>query len=146
MRVCLDTNILISFLLAPSSDGPPSRVVRECIDGAFDLVVSDLVIEELTRKISTKSYLMQRISPNEAHRFERLVRGIASVKADVTEFIPAVTASRDPDDDYLIALSVVEGVDYLVSGDKDLLALGNVMNVRIVSPADFLLLLDSLRN
>jgi predicted nucleic acid-binding protein len=57
--------------------------------------------------------------------------------------VPAVV--RDPKDDYLIAHSVLEQVDYLVSGDKDLLVLGSVLGVRIVSPADFALLLRTLQ-
>ena len=49
--------------------------------------------------------------------------------------MPSVT--RDRKDDYLLAYAVVGRADYLVTGDRDLLVLGEVEGVRIVSPAGF---------
>lgn len=48
--------------------------------------------------------------------------------------------SRDPDDDYLVALVTDSGADRLVSGDGDLLALA-AHDPRILSPR---MLLDEL--
>ena len=45
---------------------------------------------------------------------------------------------RDPHDDYLIALAVVNAADYLVARDRDLLALNEVAGVQIVDPVAFL--------
>ena len=47
MRVVLDTNVLISGLLFPG--GPPLRLMDAWRGGAFDLVLSDFVIDEMTR-------------------------------------------------------------------------------------------------
>ena len=49
--------------------------------------------------------------------------------------IPAV--SRDPKDDYLPTYALVAKADYLVTGDKDLLVLKQVGQVKILSPKDF---------
>jgi predicted nucleic acid-binding protein len=51
--------------------------------------------------------------------------------------------SRDPQDDYLLALAVVHEADYLVTRDRDLLDLGEVVGVKIVDPVTFLALLRS---
>ena len=44
--------------------------------------------------------------------------------------LPGVT--RDPKDDPLVACAVEGGTDYLVSGDRDLLDLGETENIRMV--------------
>jgi predicted nucleic acid-binding protein len=50
---------------------------------------------------------------------------------------PGATDCRDPDDDLIIATAVVAKADRLVTGDNDLLALGEHHGVRIVSPRQF---------
>ena len=49
-----------------------------------------------------------------------------------------VTACRDPDDNYLLALAETSAADYLVTRDKDLLVLGKWKNTIITYPAQFL--------
>jgi len=45
---------------------------------------------------------------------------------------------RDPKDRYLLTYAVNYAIDFLITGDKDLLVLGQVENVRILTPAQFL--------
>jgi predicted nucleic acid-binding protein len=49
-------------------------------------------------------------------------------------------ACRDPNDDMVLECAVVAGAQVIVSGDKDLLALDPYNGIRIVSPAEFLVL------
>lgn len=51
--------------------------------------------------------------------------------------IPPVIAT-DADDDHVIATAVEAAADLLVSGDRDLLALGTHLGIRIVTPAEAL--------
>src|SRR5688500_15029621 len=118
MRVSLDTNILISYLLYPKSDGPPSKIVRACFAGTFVLVLSELIIAELIRNAATRPYLRDRISSEVVGGFVDLLRDFAAETSDVVEPVPAVTPTRDPSDDFLIAHAVLEQVDFLVSGDR----------------------------
>jgi predicted nucleic acid-binding protein len=48
---------------------------------------------------------------------------------------PSLVSSRDPDDDYLIALAINRR-GYLVTGDQDLLVLSD--DLPILTPAQFL--------
>ncbi len=48
---------------------------------------------------------------------------------------------RDPNDDFLIAAAVLEGADFIVTRDRDLLALDTVLNVRMVDPTTFLVVI-----
>jgi uncharacterized protein len=50
--------------------------------------------------------------------------------------------SRDPKDDYLVAYGVVNEADYLITGDLDLLVLGQVGDLQIVNPAQFIAVLQ----
>jgi predicted nucleic acid-binding protein len=54
---------------------------------------------------------------------------------------PSVTG--DPEDDYVLATARLARADYLVTGDKGLLALVRDEGTAIVSPRQFMELLDS---
>lgn len=139
-RVVLDTNLLISYLLNPTGDGPPARVVRRAIAGAYTVMVSPQLLHELRGKVTTKPYLVDRIPGARLNEFVQRLLGFAELHDDADIRYPAI--ARDRKDDYLLANAVVYRADYLVSGDRDLLALGEIAGVRIVSPAAFVTLLD----
>ena len=124
MRALLDPNVLISALL--SRGGPPARVLRAWLDGAFELIVSDKLLRELERALSYPK-LRARVTPSEAHEFVALLsRGARTF--DDPDGAPRVR-SADPGDDYLVALA--ESVQaILVSGDQHLLELGEKLPVK----------------
>ncbi len=62
--------------------------------------------------------LRKRVEPGLAQLYMSTVRRIAEVVADPA---PIEAATRDADDDYLVALAREHGVDWIVTGDKDLL-------------------------
>ena len=134
MRLVLDTNVLVSGLLYPG--GPPSRLVKAWRAGAFDLVISDFVIDELTR---IWAHLASRLnaSPNDLADFIDTIGVRAELlRIDAAMLAQASTAGlRDPDDLPVLALLIGSGADYLVTGDKDLLALADAYP--ILAPADF---------
>ncbi len=66
---------------------------------------------------------------------------VAETVSHISESIPAVT--RDPKDDYLIAYALVGEADYLVTGDQELLVIGQIDTVKIVTPRDFLSIFDA---
>lgn len=53
---------------------------------------------------------------------------------EIPEPLPEV--GRERKDDYLFAHAVVARSDFLVSGDKGVQAVGNIGDVRVVSPAE----------
>lgn len=50
--------------------------------------------------------------------------------------VPSVT--RDPSDDQVIACAVAAPADYLVTGDDDMLVIGEHDGIMIVTPRQFL--------
>jgi predicted nucleic acid-binding protein len=97
------------------------------------------VLRELYKKLSEKEYLARRITKEDAQEFTELLKTIAEEIPAITEEIPRI--SPDKKDDYLLAYATVGMADYLVSGDEVLQKIKNVEKIKIVSPAEFLLLL-----
>jgi len=129
LRAVLDPNVLIAALLSPA--GAPAALVLGWFRGAFELVVSEQLLQELSRALAYPK-LRARVSEPEAAAFVQLLRSTATVAAD-----PAVAPSRSRDrgDDYLLALAQFTAA-ILVSGDLDVLALTGQLPV--MSPVDFL--------
>jgi uncharacterized protein len=72
---------------------------------------------------------------------QQLLDGLARTVQLVGVGSQVATVTRDPSDDQVIACAVAAGVDYLVTGDDDMLVLGEHLGVRIVTPRQFLDLL-----
>lgn len=140
MRVLVDANPFVSFLLHPARDSAASRLVRAAIAGEFTLLVPEGLLEELVRAGSEKPYLARRIPASELAELTGLLREVAEAVPFVEPPFPAIT--RDPKDDYLIAYAVTGFADYLVTGDGDLLALGRIDNVRILTAGALLARLE----
>jgi len=71
------------------------------------------------------------------YKFLRASRQCIERVATVVQTEP-LDIVRDPSDNHLVAAALQENCDYLVTGDNDLLVLGSINMVQIVSPADFL--------
>ncbi len=129
MRAVLDVNVLISALLAPT--GAPARLIVRWLAGDFELIASEQLLSELTRALAYPK-LRGRVARQESAAFIDLLRATATINLD-----PANPArrSRDPGDDYLLALAASSG-SVLVSGDQDLLELAS--DLPISSPSSFL--------
>jgi putative PIN family toxin of toxin-antitoxin system len=131
MRVVLDTNILVSALMAPA--GNPAAIYTAWQEGRFTLLTCAEQLDEL-RATLHKPALAERIKPYKAGRLVNELKNFA----EMTGPLPRVERSPDPSDDFLLALSEVGNADYLVTGDKSgLLALGRHRATRIISARKF---------
>lgn len=142
MRALLDTNIFISyFLLAVGSPSPIGRLMDAAMNRSFTLLLPEELLDEFYEKITTKPYLARRFDADEARDFVATLRNVAELLPPLGAPAPAVV--RDPKDDYLLAHALIARADYLVTGDIDLLALGDAAApLKIISPADFVPLLS----
>ncbi len=129
MRAVIDVNVLISGALA--AKGPSAEILRASRDGLFELVVSELVLAELTRALGYPK-LRKRISAEKADAFANWLREHGTLAEDPAS--PPPVRSRDPGDDYLLALAISRR-GYLVTGDLDLLVLSD--DLPILTPAQF---------
>lgn len=133
MRAVLDPNVIISALLSPR--GSPAKVLRAWLDGAYELVVSPRLLEELERAHGYRK-LRTRVTRAEAEELVELLRGEADLRDDPDT--PPVVNSPDPGDDYLISLAAAAQA-VIVSGDHHLLDMDD--DLPVYSPTVFLELL-----
>lgn len=136
MRVALDTGVLMAALITTNT--PPDRIYQAWREGRFELITSDWQLDEF-RRVSRYPRLRKFVRPADAGRMVNSLRSQAVVLTD----LPRVDASRDPDDNPILATALAGEVQYLVSGDKrDLLTLKSIGGVRIVSARRFMDILD----
>lgn len=135
MKVVLDTNILISGIARRG--GTPGRMVEAWLQGKFDLIVSEPLIEELSRALRypkvRKLLLKAQVSDDEVQEFLDILR-MKTLVIDVSKAHLPVLPS-DPEDSHVLKALVASGADYLVTGDRrGLLSLGIS---QIVTAAEF---------
>ena len=88
-------------------------------------------------------HLKVRIKPDEAKALLDALKTDASL---VTGTLSLIGVTTDPKDDMIVACAVEGNADYVVSGDPHLLKLGRFESVRIISPAEFVGILNQLKN
>ncbi len=135
MKVVLDANVLVS---AAIQAGPSYRIVARWLDeGALEAVVCPVLLAEV-EDVLGRPRIRKRVDSSVARLFMDTVRRIADVVADPESI---VAETRDPDDDYLVALAREHGADWIVTGDKDLLEWDD-QTPPAITPAAFEALLD----
>lgn len=115
MLVVLDAGVFVSAAITP--DGVASRIVTAGVEGRFEYFVCPRLVGEL-KDVFARPKVARLVSDEHRHRFLAEVVAAARDVSDPSD-IPVV--SRDPDDDYLIALAVEQRAEWLVTGDADLL-------------------------
>jgi len=128
--VVLDTNVLLSALRTRTT--PPAMILDAWRAGRFLLATSGEQIAELKRAAGYGK--LRAILPRAA--VGRVVNQLRAADV-VLERVRRAGQSPDPGDDFLLAISVAAEADFLVTGDKALLALRSVAATRIVTPRRF---------
>jgi len=129
MRLILDTNLWISFLISNKYKQLDSLLFNEKCTFLF----SYELLEEFIA-VAKRPKLREYISGKDTEEILELIH-------EVAEFIDVVSdldICRDPKDNFLLELAVDGQADYLLTGDKDLLILEKVGDTRIKKISDFL--------
>jgi len=129
LRVVLDTNVLLSGIAFPSS--VPGKIIAAWRSGSINLLASEFIFEEL-RRVLPRLHARHGMSAIEMDDFVDLLRlNVESVPVGAFDE-PRLT---DVNDLPILATMVTAQADYLVTGDKALLALAQ--HYRVVTPAEF---------
>ncbi len=124
----LDTNVLVSGLAYPGS--VPGRIVGAWRRGGLDVVLSKYILDEMVR-------VLPKLSSNKRSPAE--IRDLADsflFTAEIFEPSGEMDATlRDKADQPVLGTLLAAKADYLITGDKDLLALAG--KYPIVTPAVF---------
>ena len=134
-----DSNLLISAFFSRHQPGAVSmELLRLMHDGAVALYLSPAIIEETAGvpARSKKEQAQYRYTPESGMRYCADLETLGTVIANPAPLPDPV--SRDPDDDKIIACAVAATAEYLVTRDRDLLALGSYGAITMIAPEAFL--------
>jgi putative PIN family toxin of toxin-antitoxin system len=133
LRVVLDSNVWVS---AAIWGGRPAEVVELAEQGKIEIFISAEILSEISRILDYGR--LRSIYEGAGVRKWELMASIAGLAGFV------VVANRrlevvgeDPSDDRVLECAVEVDADYIVSGDKHLLRLGEYLNIKIIGSVAF---------
>ncbi|MCF0056274.1 putative toxin-antitoxin system toxin component, PIN family [Dyadobacter sp. CY356] len=129
MRIILDTNLWISFLITKDL----SKLDEIIFSKQGTLIFSAELLEEFLEVAQRPKF--KKFFPQED------VEQILKTIEEYAEFVTVITKTdvcRDPKDNFLLSLSIDGNADFLITGDKDLLALHPFEKTSIITISDFL--------
>ncbi len=139
LRAVLDANVYVSAYVRP--EGPPGQIiVRFLRDAAFEIVLSAEIVEEILQALAYPK--VRKAGPGKVDP-ELWFEDILVLAQLITGEYKISGLSNDPDDDKYIAAAIEGRAAFVVSGDPDLLTVGEHQGVRILTPRAFLDLLGA---
>ncbi|MCL2100662.1 MAG: putative toxin-antitoxin system toxin component, PIN family [Fibromonadales bacterium] len=129
-KIIIDANLWISFLIGKKL----KSLENLCKNENIFIIVSQKIIEEfidVSSREKIRKYVNQKdvgLALKVLNKFKRNI-----VVEDV--YVPKLT---DPKDLYLFSLAKAAEADFLLTGDKGLLALGKFYKTEIVSYSEFI--------
>ena len=129
MKVVLDSNIFVSsFYWA----GNPRKVFERVASGLDELYLNDEILEELASVMSREKF------NTGADEITKYIEIIKSYSVKLSPSSTPAKISRDEDDNKILQCGVDGDVDFIITGDDDLLVLLKHGNIKIVKPKDYL--------
>jgi len=128
VKVVFDTNILVSALVFPGGRG--EAALQRIIEEHDELLVSRPIIDELLAVLARKfSYEAEEL----AH-----VAVFISELGEMVHPRERLQVVRDEPDNRILECALAAGADVVVTGDRELLTIGEFKGVRIVALRDYL--------
>jgi len=135
VKIVLDTNIWISSLLLPQSNS--GKIIKAWRNAQFKIVTSDPILEEIKEVLTyPKIFKRLKMSPvliDEYILFLRFFTEVIQLKQN--NALHDIAKLRDPEDSHVLFTFLESESNYLVTGDKDLLAFNH--DYPILTPSDF---------
>lgn len=133
MKVIVDSNVWISFLLGFQKELMHALLTSEHIE----VYMCNQLMHEI-KDVASRPKIQDRINNSDVEQLLSLIRMYCSF-ANIRQ--QATISIRDRKDLYLLSFAETINADYIVSGDNDLLVLQEYDKTRIVSPAQFKLIM-----
>ena len=126
MNIVFDSNI---YIAAFATHGVCHLMLESCITehGVF---ISDFILGEIKEKLIKKIKL-----PPET--VDEIISYLGEQAIVINPKNLVSDICRDPDDDNIISLGLAAKAEYIVTGDRDLLDIGQYASLHMVSPKEF---------
>lgn len=142
IRAVLDTNVLVSALIT-KRDSPPLQLYKAFISQKFLLITSPSILAE-AEDVMNREKVVKHHKLNQKQRKEVLEQLLKLCYVTLESIKPQkVIIERDPKDDKFLHAAVEANAHYVVTGDNDLLDLKEYQSITILSPKNFLEILDT---
>ncbi len=128
MRIVIDTNIWVSYLLKPHT---PLGALIECIESKHNFLYSHELLSEVA-KVIMRDKFRPYIDSEDIRNFLQALE----IKGQLIQVTSNVNACRDPKDNMILALARDGQADMIITGDKDLLTLHPFESIPIYTPSD----------
>ena len=123
VRVVLDTNVLVSAII---DDGKPRRLVVELLD-KHTVILSRQMLAELADVLSRDKFT---VTSSQGDRFVSSLVRMSKMVPDNARFKVVL---EDPDDDEVLNTAYSGRAEFIVTGDRHLLALEKFKKTKIVT-------------
>ena len=128
MKVVIDTNIWISYLLGSLLQGMDEKILSKEIK----VVVSDEMLKEIS-EVSSRPKFKNIFTAKRIKELFSLLDSYAIVVSPSQK----VNVCRDGKDNFLLEVALEGEANYLVTGDEDLLVINTFQNTKIIRPKEF---------
>jgi hypothetical protein len=129
-HLVIDTNVLISAIITPNGAG--DRVLGIALR-RYEIAQTLATFSELERCLARPEFVRLASARFRRKRLSEIRRASAFLRVE-----PGLPLSRDADDDKFLHLAAAADAVALVTGDRDLLVLGEFAGIPILSPSRFL--------
>jgi putative PIN family toxin of toxin-antitoxin system len=129
MKIVVDSNVFVSSFFW---SGNPQKVFDRVINGLDELFITGEIIEEIASVMGSRKFNANR---SEIEDYVKIIDKYS--KKIVLKNVPE-SISRDKDDDKILQCGFNGNVDFIVTGDKDLLVLKEYKKIKIITPKDYL--------
>jgi putative PIN family toxin of toxin-antitoxin system len=129
MKVVLDSNIFISSFFWK---GNPRKIFDRVTNGLDELYITDKILQEIATVMARKKF---DTKTNEIEEYIKIIESY-SIKLFPQNVIEEI--SRDKDDNKILECAFEGNVDFIITGDEDLLVLKKYKNIRIVKAKEYL--------
>lgn len=139
IEAVFDANVLVAGIVGTRFEqSTPGELIRRWLRGDFTLALSAYLLDEVERAL-TEPYFQARLTATQMDRSLAVLRRRARV---VALGVTVEGVASHAEDDPVIATALSAGAAYLVTGDKELRAIGGYGGVTFLTPREFLDLLD----
>lgn len=134
IKVLIDTNVFISAI---AFGGTPRQVISAVVAGKIVNYISNEILDELTEVLGRPKFAYNK----------SVIRAIISETEQISilfnDYPEIDLVKQDSKDNHVLACAIEAKVDYLVTGDQDLLTINPHCSLKILAPGE---LMDVLRD
>jgi putative PIN family toxin of toxin-antitoxin system len=138
LKAVLDVNVWVSALLW---GGKPAEIVKAAEQGKVRLFASEEIVREISQVLNYPK--LRRVYEAEEMNREELIEAVLKVVQLVQATRRVKAVLEHPTDDKFLECALEARADYVVSGDKHLLKVGNYEKIQVVSVREFLEVLEA---